>query len=47
MITGLQDASAIDFLRDSSLPGAARRIRVLLDRRAESEASSIRPNASW
>jgi DNA sulfur modification protein DndD len=38
VITGLQDASAIDFLRDSSLPGAARRIRVLLDRQAESRS---------
>jgi DNA sulfur modification protein DndD len=36
VITGLQDASAIDFLRESSLPGAARRIRGLLERQAES-----------
>jgi DNA sulfur modification protein DndD len=33
---GLQDSGAIDFLRNSSLPAAARRIRALLDRRAES-----------
>jgi DNA sulfur modification protein DndD len=38
VITALRDVTAIDFLRDSSLPRAARRIRGLLDRQAESRS---------